>query len=139
MTILRWLAVPVSGLAVWYAVLLLGIGSVDVLDSLCPRELMISGMCSAPWHGPAFDALVLFYTGMVSAGVVLVPAVLAPSHRFRVALAAYVYGAAFAVYVLAAGSAWGPFVVAAASGSAALLVAAARWRGRAMDRVRCAT
>jgi hypothetical protein len=129
MSALRWLAVPLSVVAVWWALLLLGIFSVGVLDALCPADLMISGMCTAPWHPPAFDALVVVYAALVSAGVVLVPAWLAPAHRFAVALSAYLLGACFAIYVAVGGSMWLPFVAAAASGSAALGFAASRWRG----------
>jgi hypothetical protein len=125
---IRWVAVPISGIAVWYVLLLLGIASVGVLDSLCPAELMISGMCTAPWHAQAFDALVLVYTGLVSAGVILVPAFLAPSHRFYVALAAYAVGACFAIYVATVGSMWAPFVMSAVSGSVALWLSQRRIR-----------
>jgi len=126
--IFRWLAVPLSAIAVWYGLLLLGIASVGALDSLCPAELMISGVCTAPWYAWAVDALVLVYTALVSAGVVLVPGFLAPSHRFYVALCAYAVGACFAIYVAALGSMWAPFAVAAVSGSAALWLAASTWR-----------
>jgi hypothetical protein len=124
---LRWLAVPLSAIAVWYGLLLLGIASVGVLDSFCPAELMISGICTAPWHAAAFDALVLVYTGLVSVGVILVPGFLAPSHRFHVALSAYAIGACFAIYVATVGSMWAPFVVSAVGGSAALWLAASTW------------
>ena len=128
MKTLRWIAVPLSAIAVWYGLLLLGIASVGVLDSLCPAELMISGVCTAPWYELAFDALVLVYTGLVSAGVVLIPGFLAPSHRFYVALSAYVAGACFAIYVASMGSVWAPFATSAVSGSAALWLAASTWR-----------
>ncbi len=124
---LRWVAVPLSAIAVWYGFLVLGIVSVGVVDFFCPAGLMISGMCTAPWHAAAFDALVLVYTGLVSAGVVLVPGFLAPSHRFYVALSTYAVGACFAIYVAGVGSMWAPFVVSAVSGSAALWLAASTW------------
>jgi hypothetical protein len=130
-TILRWLTVPLAGVAVWYTTLLLGFGAVSVLDSFCPPELVVSGMCTAPWHEPAVEALVLVFTALVAAGVVLVPAVMAPAHRYRVATIGYGCGAAFALYVASAGSMWRPVLVSAVSGSAALALAAWKWRAPA--------
>jgi len=131
MTILaRWALVPLSGLAVWLAVLLLGIVGYGVLDSLCPPELMVSGACTARWHGPGVDALVLLCTALASAGVVIVPARVAPGRRFHVALAAFTVGAVFALYVARGGSLWGPFFAAALAGSAGLWLVASRWSAR---------
>jgi hypothetical protein len=127
--LIRWVLVPISGVTVWYAVFLLGIGGVGLIDSLCPPELVISGSCTAAWHGPAVDALILLCTAIAAAGIVVVPALVAPSRRFLVAALAYALGATFAVYAASGGSLWGPFLVAAISGSAALAVASSRWRG----------
>jgi hypothetical protein len=49
----RWALVPVTAFGVWFGTLLIGIGGSSLLDSLCPPDLMISGICTAPWHGPA--------------------------------------------------------------------------------------
>jgi len=85
--------------------------------------------CMATWHGPAVDALILLCTAVAATGIVVVPALVAPSRRFLVAALEYAGGAAFAVYAASGGDLWGPFVVAAISGSAALGLAASRWRG----------
>src|SRR3989442_8658829 len=126
--LIRWILVPLSGVATWHAVLVLGILGVDVLDRLCPPDLVVSGMCTARWHAPAVEALILVCTGIVSLGVVLVPATVAPSHRLRVARLAFGFGATFATYFAISAGAWGPFAVAAVAGSAALWLATSHWR-----------
>jgi hypothetical protein len=126
--LVRWVFVPLSGIAVWYAVLLLGIAGVGLLDRFCPPELMVSGACTASWHAPAVDALIFLCTAVVSAGIVLVPAFLAPSYRFQVAALAFAGGAAFALYAASGGSLWGPFFVSTLAGSASLWLAASKWR-----------
>ena len=125
---LRWLLVPVTGAAVWFGVLALGIAGYATLDSLCPPSLVVSGMCTAPWHSPAVEALMLTCTALVSAGVVIAPALIAPSHRFEVAAVAYGCGAAFAIYTARGGGLWAPFFVAALVGSASLWLAASKWK-----------
>jgi len=55
-TAVRWALVPVTAFGVWFGTLLIGIGGSSLLDSLCPPDLMISGICTAPWHGPAIRA-----------------------------------------------------------------------------------
>src|SRR5215470_2026939 len=128
MNLLRWVMVPVAGITIWYAVLLLGLAGVTALDWLCPPELVDSGMCMAPWHAPAVEALILICTAAVSVGIVMLPALVAPARRFGVAMVAYGCGAAFAVHIASSGSLWGPVVVSGVSGSAALWLAASRWR-----------
>src|SRR5262245_23856301 len=111
MRILRWLTVPLAGIAVWYVTLLVGFGAVSVLDALCPPQLVVSGLCTASWYEPAFEALLLVCTALVAAGVVLVPALVAPAHRFRVAMIGYGCGATFALYAASGGSMWGALLV----------------------------
>jgi len=113
---------------VWYTVLFLGLAGVSVIDSFCPPELVVSGACTAAWHAPAVDALVLLCTAIAAVGIVIVPALVAPSRRLLVAGLAYACGTAFAVYAASGGQLWGPFFVAGVSGSIAVWLASLRWR-----------
>lgn len=133
MQLVRWALVPLSGIAVWYAVLVLGIVGSVVIDSFCPPELVVSGACTATWHSPAVETLMLLCTAIVSAAVVVIPALVAPARRFEVAVLAYGCGAAFALYAASLGYLWRPFFVAALGGSASLWLAAAKWRKRRMN------
>jgi hypothetical protein len=130
MNLMRWAGVPLSAIAVWYGVLVVGIAGISVLDRFCPPELMVSGACTASWHAPAVEALMLLCTAIVAAGIVIIPAYVAPAQRFLVAALAYGCGAVFALYAASDGSLWGPFFVAAFTGSASLWFVAARWRIR---------
>jgi hypothetical protein len=120
MNLMRWALVPLSGIAVWHAVLVVGIASISFLDRFCPPELMVSGLCTAAWHAPAVEALILLCTAIVSAGIVIIPAYVAPAKRFRVAALAYGCGAVFALYGASDGDFWGPFFMAGLTGSASL-------------------
>ncbi len=131
MNLVRWALVPLSAIAVWCAGILVGIAGIGLLDSLCPPELMVSGSCTARWHAPALEALVLLCTGLVAAGIVIIPAYIAPGGRFHVAAIAFGCGAVFALYTAAtADDLWLPFVVAGLTGSASLWFVASRWRRR---------
>ena len=102
-----------------------------MLDALCPRELVVSGACTATWYEPAFYALTVAFSALAAILIVFVPALVAPSHRFGVAILAFACGAAFATYFAALErSLWGPFVAASVGGSAALWLASTRWRQR---------
>ena len=129
--LIRWALVPITGLAVWYAGLFLGLAGVAAIESSCPPELVVSGLCTAWWYGPAVDALVWVCTALVAVGVVILPARIAPSRRLPVAGVAYASGVVFAIYAASGGSLWGPFLVAAPSGSGALWLASSRWRSPA--------
>jgi len=135
MRVLRWALVPVSALAVWYAVLLIGIGAVSVLDAMCPPELVVSGACTAPWHGPAVEALFVVCAALAALGIVTVTALVAPTHKRAVASAAFACGAAFAVYVARAGDLWAPFLAAALGGAVGLWIRSARSRRNSVARL----
>ena len=126
----RWILVPLSGVAVWYAVLLLGIAGYELLDRLCPPELVVSGACTASWHAPAVEVLMLVCTALVSAGIVVIPALIAPARRFQVAAVAFGCGATFAIYAASGGSLWGPFFVSALTGAGSLWLVASKWNAR---------
>jgi hypothetical protein len=124
--VVRWLLVPVSAVAVWASVLLLGLGGVHVLDALCPSGLVESGACIAPWHEPSIEALIVIGAGLAAFGVVAIGALIAPSHKLRVAAALFACGAVFAMYIVRAAGLYGPFFTAAGGGSVALWLVNAR-------------
>jgi hypothetical protein len=125
---LRWLLVPVSAFVVWAATLLLGLAGVNVVDSFCPPQEMVSGACIAPWHQPAIEALIIVCAGLAAFGIVVVAALVAPVHKLRVAVVAFACGALFAGYLAQSGDAWGPFLSAGTGGSIGLWLVASRWR-----------
>ena len=116
MTALRWILVPVTAFSVWAAILLTGLIGVDLLDSLCPPDLMISGLCTAWWHRPAMTGLEMICAGLAAAGFVALPTRVAPAHRVTVALLCFVLGALFTVELATSGEMWAPSTVAALVG-----------------------
>ena len=122
---IRWMLVPLSAVVVWGGVLLLGLEGVHLLDAVCPPKLVESGACIAPWHEPAVEALIVIGAGLAAFGIVAVGALVAPTHKLRVAAVLFACGAVFAMYVVRA-QLFGPFLTAAAGGSAALWFISAR-------------
>jgi len=112
--------VPLSALAVWFGVALLGLAAYNLLDSLCPPELMVSGACTAPWYASAVEGVILLCTGLAAAGIVIIPALVAPAWRVEVSTFAFACGALFAIYAALDASLWLAFVVAAIAGSISL-------------------
>jgi hypothetical protein len=119
-TVVRWLLVPVTAFAVWVVVLMLGIGGSSLLDSLCPPDLMISGVCTAPWHRPAMAALEMICAGLAAVGFVVLPAKVAPAYRAYVAVVCFVIGGLLSIELAIAGDLWAPAGVAALAGTIAL-------------------
>jgi len=128
MPVVRWLLVPLTALAVWVGTLLIGIGASSLLDSLCPPELMVSGLCTAPWHRPAMAAVEMICAGIAAAGFIALPVRVAPAYRTQVAVACFVAGGLFTIQLAIAGAMWAPAVVAAAVGAIVL--------GRTISRAR---
>jgi hypothetical protein len=118
MTALRWILVPVTAFAVWAATLLIGIAGTSVLDSLCPADLMISGICTASWYRPATAALEVFCAALAAFGFMTLPAKVAPAFHVLVAAACFVLGGLLTIELALAGDLWLPALVAGLVGSA---------------------
>ena len=126
--VFRWLLVPLTALAVWVGTLLIGIGASSLLDSLCPSDLMVSGLCTAPWHRSAMAAVEMICAGIAAAGFIALPVRVAPAYRTQVAVVCLVAGGLFTIQLAIAGAMWAPAVVAAAVGAIVL--------GRTISRAR---
>ncbi|HEY7189757.1 MAG TPA: hypothetical protein VH436_24540 [Vicinamibacterales bacterium] len=122
----RWLLVPVSAVVMWGGVRVLGLEAVHLLDAICPPKLVESGACIAPWHEPSLEALIVIGAGLAAFGIVTVGALIAPSHKLRVAAALFACGAVFAMYIVRAAGLYSPFFTAAGGGSVALWFVNAR-------------
>lgn len=123
MLVVRWLLVVPLGILGVIAGFAVAIALVSIADALCPRELVVSGMCTAPWYGAAFDAATCAGAIVGAWFAVVLPAAVAPAHRKRIAALAFVLGAGYAAYALAAvgASLLLPFVLALVAGAIALL------------------
>lgn len=112
----RWILVPVTAFAVWLGTLLIGISGSSVLDSLCPPDLMISGVCTAWWHRPAMAGLEMICAAIAAVGFIALPAKVAPAYHVHVAVVCFVIGGLLTVQLAIAGALWWPAGVAAIAG-----------------------
>lgn len=91
--------VPVAILA-WYAVFLFGMGLILGIWSLCPPEDVISGGCVAWWAPYAERAAFIFCAGLAAFLVVFSSAMVAPSHRDKVARVSFGVGLLVAIFIM---------------------------------------
>lgn len=131
MTLVRWLLVPVTAFGVWGGTLLLGIAASSLLDSFCPPDLMVSGICTASWHRPAMAALEMMCAAIAAVGFIALPAAVAPAYRVRVGVVCFVVGGVLTIELAIAGALWAPAAVAAIAGIMTLWAAISRSRPRA--------
>ena len=128
MTLVRWLLVPVTAFAVWAGTLLLGIAGSSLLDSLCPPDQMVSGVCTASWHRPAMAALEMLCAAIAAGGFIALPAAVAPAYRVRVGAACFVVGGVLTIELAIAGALWAPAAVASIAGILTLWAVISRSR-----------
>ncbi len=118
MQVLRWLlTVPAGILGLYlgfFAGILIHYGHVWA----CPNEHLVSGACMAPWSLFVKTTSVGLSAAIAAAGVVLLPTLLAPSHRWLVARIAFACGLLLALYLSLAVRwvMWIPVVCAILSG-----------------------
>lgn len=128
MTAVRWALVPVTAFAVWVGTLLIGIGGSSLLDSLCPPDLMISGVCTAPWHEPAMTGLEMLCAAIAAVGFIALPVKVAPAYHVPVAVACFVVGGLLTIELAISGALWAPSAVAAIAGVVTLRMTISRSR-----------
>ena len=90
------------------------------LTRLCPRELLVSGACTAGWY-PAADLAATCTSVALGALATVVPgAIAAPARRTHVAIALMAAGTAWAAFTLFAigPAALAPFACALVAGAA---------------------
>jgi hypothetical protein len=97
--VLRWLLVPIAGLAAWWLAIFIMAG-LDFLywqfDYPCPKAEILSGACAAAsydWFTAYTHLLFCVGAALAAALVVLACTMAAPRHKLRTAFAAYVVGA----------------------------------------------
>jgi hypothetical protein len=116
---MRWILAVPAAVAGWYLGVIAALGIRQLGERLCPVEYIVSGTCHAPWSSFATDFALVAGSLVCGSLVVLLPALIAPAHRGRVALIAYAAGLAAAAYWLLHGF-WLPVAAAALAGGATL-------------------
>lgn len=114
--LLRWLAVLPAALAGWYLALAGGIVLHSLATSLCPQDLLVSGMCTANWF-PWLEQLIFAFTAALAAFLVVWLATLCcPANKAGVATLAFVCGALITLLLAVQLEIWLAPLAALASG-----------------------
>lgn len=119
MHIFRWLLVVPIAIVGWYIGLFTWAGIYQLNEWLCPNEYKVSGMCYAPWTGYVHNFAIASGSIVAAALVVLLPTLIAPSHRYNVARVSYILGLICSIYFLVIGP-WVPVAWAALGGGISL-------------------
>lgn len=122
MTVIRWLLTLPSAALGWVAMLASGFSMLALLQRLCPPEFVVSGMCTASWYRPAETVVFALSAALGAALFVALPSLVAPAHRPRVAVVAWLAGCAWTAW-LAVAVGGGIALPAAAAVASGLLVA----------------
>lgn len=107
---------PVACIAAWYVAFFLGLFILSYAESFCPRDQMVSGMCTAPWWRPVEKSIFCFSTGLSAILVVTAGFFVAPAARTVVAWLIFAGGSIVALWMAAEGSAWAECISAVAAG-----------------------
>ena len=122
MRYVRWAAVLPAALVAWHFALFLGVAALSFLESFCPPELVISGMCTASWF-PTAEKIVFWLAAALAAGLIVVSVgVVAPAKKVWAAYASLLFGSAIALWLAVETHAWGEFVSAVLAGGITVLV-----------------
>ena len=87
---LRWFAIVPAMIGSWALAAALGGGVLKVAVRVCPPEMLVSSVCTAPWYRDLEHAVVFGWAALAGALTVTVSAVIAPSYRGAVATVTFV-------------------------------------------------
>lgn len=93
---LRWFAVVPVAIVAWFLAALIGFALLEVAAWFCPKDMIVSGTCAAPWYFTVEKILIYFGIALSGVLVVVLSALAAPSHRRAVAWGALAIGSAVA-------------------------------------------
>lgn len=97
---IRWLLALVSPTSGFAVTVTAAIVLTNILEKLCPPELMISGLCTASWFPAAVKAAFATASFIGALVFVALPALAAPTFKSTVAWAAFGAGLTVAVIFL---------------------------------------
>ena len=118
MRVFRWILLPVVSFAAWIAALVTGMAAHSVVESFCPADQMISGLCVAPWFESVDAWLVRFFSAFAAALIIVSCYFTAPAARAIVAWVVLGAGGIYALFLAIVSWAWGEFIAAGAGGLA---------------------
>lgn len=120
--IMRWVLVIPCAIAGWYAALITGLLLYNLVDSLCPPESLVSGICHTAWSSQLKHVIIVFAASLSAILAIVFSVLIAPGRRPRVAQVIYFCGCLVAAYFVYRTSEWGAFAGAIASGTLCLIL-----------------
>ena len=92
MNVLRWICVIPASYLGYYIALVSGMAALALVESFCPGEAVVSGMCTAEYMRQTERILFVLFPGIAAVLFVLLPTLVAPSMKVAVALAFFTLG-----------------------------------------------
>ena len=120
MRFVRWAAVVPISIGSWYLALIIGLAVRALVESLCPEEQMVSGMCTANWFLTAEKFMFCCGAALSAFFVVASASFVAPAEKSLVSCVALAAGSAVAPLFAVQAHAWAEFVSAIAAGALAV-------------------
>lgn len=97
---IRWVFAPISAILGWFVVLMLGMSLYGFVENSCPADKVISSYCTVDWINNLSNSLIYIGAALSAVVVVLLPTLVAPRYKFRVAVVAYTLGVLTALWLL---------------------------------------
>jgi hypothetical protein len=120
---IRWLLVLPLAVFAWVCVFVATLTLHSAIDTFCPPEYLVSGMCTWKWAFLIQDALVVAGASISAIVMILVATLTAPSHKARTAVFIYLGGLSVAIWMYLQTDAIGAFTGAACFGLLATWIA----------------
>ena len=115
MHLIRWICVIPFAILGWYLCLFAGLFAMGVLDWLCPRELIVSGYCTAEWYSFGQEAFIVAFSSLSAAVVILFASFMSPANKKKVAITTFIIGVLVSIFLIFQTSSWhlllGPIIV----------------------------
>lgn len=106
MQILRWILTIALAPLGYVAAVLMAMALSQWLTHVCPPDLLVSGACTAEWYPRAETTAFAVATATGAVLWVVLPTLVAPTQRKRVAWVAYACGVAFASWFVIMAGGW---------------------------------
>jgi len=120
---IRWiLLIPLSVFA-WACVFVATLTLHSAIDTFCPPEYLVSGMCTWKWTFLVQNVLIVAGASVSAIVIILVATLTAPSHKARTAVFVYLAGLSTAIWMYLETDALGAFIGASCFGLLATWIA----------------
>jgi len=114
--IIRWICVVPAAVISWYAVLIIGMITLSLINDFCPYGEVVSGLCFATWYDYAEQIIIIIFVGFSAALVVLTASWVAPGKKALVAVIVFLCGLLIALLLTIHLGSWWELAAAISAG-----------------------